>query len=175
MSGFVWGFLINPFEVYDRFTAKGSKEKYNQLVSRIKYAIIELNNEQKYQEKLEQEYKDITKYVFMYFWAPHIEVPSIPVIKSFIIQNINKNFDELIKNHDDTQNLTPTQQLILDRQNASLKKRVEKIYSKAKNEIKCPCGAPIKQYKHNWWLEKNKIFTDCDKCGKAIQLTKGDK
>ena len=169
------GFFINPFELYDRLTGKKNKEKYNQLVSRIKYAIIELNNEQKYQKKLEQEYENITKYVFLYFWAPHIEVPSTTVIKSFIIQNINKDFDELIKNYDDSQNLTPSQQLILDRQNAILKKRVEKIYSKAKNEIKCPCGAPIKKNEHEWWLEKNKIFTDCDKCGKAIQLTKGDK
>ena len=121
---------------------------------------------------------------------PQSEVPSTAVIKSFIIQNINKDFYELLKNYKDNslnlsskqelflmreQNWLPGQQVALDRQIAILKKRVEKIYSKAKNEIKCPCGAPIKQYEHNWRLEKNKIFTDCDKCGKAIQLTKGDK
>ena len=92
MNNFYGGGFINVLGLYDRLTRKKDKEKYNQLVSRIKYAIIELNNEQKYQKKLEQEYENITNYVFMYFWAPDIEVPSITVIKSFIIQNINKDF-----------------------------------------------------------------------------------
>ena len=63
------GIFIDGIELYDRLTHKKDKEKYNQLVSRIKYAIIELNNEQKYQEKLELEYKNITNYVFLYFWC----------------------------------------------------------------------------------------------------------
>ena len=44
------GGFINVLDLYDRLTGKKKKKKYNQLVSRIKYAIIELNNEQKYQK-----------------------------------------------------------------------------------------------------------------------------
>ena len=138
MSGFVWGFLINPFEVYDRLKANPQQVKAGKLISNIKFAIIELNDEEKYQKKLEQEYENISKYVFHYFWWSFTEVPSIQIIKSLIKQNIDKNFYELLENEIDSSFLSPHLAAhipIILRSNKAIKQAIKHLNKTEKNNL----------------------------------------